>query len=302
MSLVAVILLIISAVFHATWNLFCKRECLSAAFFLAANIFGCLVLVPVVFLYGSVLAEFPVRVWLLVTVTGLCLGIYYTALSHAYSSGDMSIVYPLARSSPIIVVTIVTIFLGKYNEVSTQCILGIIMVVGGSFLLPMKHFNDFRLKNYRNVTCVFALVAALGSAGYSIIDDEILRCLRNNSAIGLGTVKISILYTFVHALSCSLWLSIFVVFRKSGREDFRQILQNRKLFTFLTGGAIYVTYSMVLISLAFVRNVSYVVAFRQISIPLGTALGILVLRESRYLPKIIGVVVIFIGLVLVGLG
>jgi uncharacterized membrane protein len=51
-----------------------------------------------------------------------------------------------------------------------------------------------------------------------------------------------------------------------------------------------------------VTNVSYVVAFRQLSIPLGAFVGVFVLKEPRYRPKLVGVLVMFAGLVLVGAG
>jgi len=52
----------------------------------------------------------------------------------------------------------------------------------------------------------------------------------------------------------------------------------------------------------YVRNVSYVAAFRQLSIPIGAVLGMALLKEQRYLPKVLGVVTIFVGLVLAGMG
>jgi uncharacterized membrane protein len=52
----------------------------------------------------------------------------------------------------------------------------------------------------------------------------------------------------------------------------------------------------------YVTNVSYVAAFRQLSIPLGALFGMVLLNEPRYVPKIIGVVIIFLGLTLVGIG
>ncbi len=60
--------------------------------------------------------------------------------------------------------------------------------------------------------------------------------------------------------------------------------------------------SDVAISLAFVDNVSYVVGFRQLSIPLGATLGVLVLKEAPHAPKIAGVAIMFVGLILVALG
>ena len=51
--------------------------------------------------------------------------------------------------------------------------------------------------------------------------------------------------------------------------------------------------------MGFVKNVSYVVAFRQLSIPLGTAFGIMFLKEPVYSPKLAGAAIMFIGLMLV---
>ena len=54
--------------------------------------------------------------------------------------------------------------------------------------------------------------------------------------------------------------------------------------------------------MGFVTNVSYVVAFRQISIPLGALVGVFALKEPRYRPKFAGVLIMFAGLILVGIG
>jgi uncharacterized membrane protein len=62
------------------------------------------------------------------------------------------------------------------------------------------------------------------------------------------------------------------------------------------------TYGLVLASIAYVTNVSYVAAFRQLSFPIGAMLGFTLQQEPRYLPKVLGIVVVSIGLVLVGIG
>ena len=55
-------------------------------------------------------------------------------------------------------------------------------------------------------------------------------------------------------------------------------------------------------AMAFSGNVSYVVGFRQLSIPLGAIVGILVLKEASPVPKLTGVAIMFAGLVLVAVG
>lgn len=302
MSSVAVVLIFISAVLHAIWNLLGKREHPTSAFFLATNTFGGLCLLPALILYGHVLPLFPPTVWLLLFCTGFCQAAYYAALAGAYRRGDLSIAYPLARSSPVIVVTVVALFLGRGDQVSLQCIIGIFLIVGGCFILPMKRFSEFRLGNYLNATCLLALIAACGTAGYSIIDDEALRRLRGAEGMLLGAFRISFLYAFFESLSSSFWLSLFVLAQRRERANLARIVRANLGRTVFIGAMIYLTYGLVLVSMAFVTNVSYVVAFRQLSIIIGAALGVIVLREPRYVPKFVGAATMCAGLILVGTG
>ena len=50
-----------------------------------------------------------------------------------------------------------------------------------------------------------------------------------------------------------------------------------------------------------VKNVSYLQAFRQMSLPVGMIMGILFLHEKYYYPKILGVILIVAGLILLAL-
>lgn len=47
---------------------------------------------------------------------------------------------------------------------------------------------------------------------------------------------------------------------------------------------------------------SYIVGFRQLSVPLGAILGIVILHERPYRTKLAGVLIMFIGLILVAVG
>ena len=68
------------------------------------------------------------------------------------------------------------------------------------------------------------------------------------------------------------------------------------------GAGIYGAYTLVLIAMTFATHVSYVMAFRQLSIPLGASLGMFILKEPSPWPKRLGVATVFAGVVLVGLG
>lgn len=303
MSTLAIVLVVISAFMHAGWNLLSKSKNPSAAFFLVASFAGALLLSPTLILYRDTIAHgISAQVWLIILMTGFFMALYYISLAGAYRAGDISVAYPLARSSPVIVVTIVALILGRGDQVSDRCVAGIVLVVAGCFLIPLKRFRDLRLKNYLNATCGLALLAAIGTSGYSILDDEALQQLRTDPQVTIGNVQATLLYACLEAYASLFWLSLFVAARRDSRSSLRDVLLTNRRHAILAGVAIYLTYGIVLISLAFVDNVSYVVGFRQLSIPLGATLGVLVLKEKPHAPKLAGVAIMFVGLVLVATG
>ena len=297
------VLIMISAFMHAGWNLLSKSQRPSTAFFLVASVSGALLLSPLLVVYYDTVAHgIPARVWILLLATGFFMALYYACLAGAYRAGDMSIAYPLARSSPVIVVSVVTLMLGRADQVSGLCIVGIVLVVGGCFLIPLQRFTDLRLTNYLNATCGLALLAAVGTSGYSILDDEALRQLRTSAQVTIGNTQVTLVYACLEALAASLWLTMFVAVRRKSRTALRQVLHANARHAVLTGMAISLTYGLVLISLAFTTNLSYVVGFRQLSIPLGATAGILVLKETLHAPKFAGVTIMLIGLIMLAMG
>ncbi len=302
MSPLAIALVLLSAFLHAGWNLLSKHRNSSASFFLVASLAGALLLSPSLVLYSGTLLQISPHLRILLLITGLFQALYYTALAGAYRAGDISIAYPISRSVPVILVFIVTMILGRGEQISRLLAAGIFLVVSGCFLIPLRRFTDFHLKNYLNPTCGLALLAAAGVAGYSVIDDEALHQLRTDTDMMIGNTRLTILYTCLEALASALWLFLFAVLRRKGRSDLGRVLRNNIVHAAVAGVVIHLTYLIVLVSLAFASNVTYVVAFRQISIPLGAMLGILVLKETPYPPKLAGVGIMCIGLMMVAVG
>jgi drug/metabolite transporter (DMT)-like permease len=120
--------------------------------------------------------------------------------------------------------------------------------------------------------------------------------------VGLDTVPVTMLYAFVESWAATAWLSLFVLTIPGERKELLAVWHTQKRNALLAGLGLYTTYTTVLVSLAFVRNVSYVVAFRQLSIPIGATFGIVLLKEPRPAPKIAGLAILFTGLLMVALG
>jgi drug/metabolite transporter (DMT)-like permease len=302
MSLIAAILLLISAVTHAGWNYISKKKHPTAAFYLVANTIGVICAVPVLLYYGNQIPLIPKAVWIFIAMSGFFLATYMAALAGAYRAGDISIAYPLARSLPVIFVFLITLILGKGKPLGAWVIIGIILIAAGCTILPLKGLRQFRLSNYKNMCCLLAVLAAVGIAGYTVTDDTALRNLREIPGKPWDPVDATLVYMVLEGISCSIWQSLIVTFDSRERKALIEVLHDFKGAATLTGIGIYLTYGLVLASMNYVTNVSYVAAFRQLSIPLGALFGMVLLNEPRYVPKIIGVVIIFIGLTIVGLG
>ncbi|MGN0871583.1 MAG: hypothetical protein ACI4UV_10390, partial [Victivallales bacterium] len=71
---------------------------------------------------------------------------------------------------------------------------------------------------------------------------------------------------------------------------------------YLAGFFAGLAYLLVLVAMGYVTNVSYIQAFRQLSLPVGLLLGILILKERATFQKIAGLALILAGLTFVTLG
>lgn len=300
MTLTAAILLLISAVSHAGWNYLSKKEHPTAAFYLVANTIGVIWVFPILLYYGNQIPLIPKSVWIFIVMSGFFLAAYLTALAGAYRAGDISIAYPLARSLPVIFVFLITLIFGKGKPLGAWFVIGIVLVVAGCTILPLKVLREFQFSNYKNLCCLLAVLAAVGIAGYTITDDTALRNLREIPGEPWDPVDATLVYMVLEGISCSIWQFLIVAFDSRERKNLIDVLHDFKGAAAITGIGIYLTYGLVLASMNYVTNVTYVAAFRQLSIPLGTLFGMVLLKETRYVPKVIGVVIIFIGLTLVG--
>lgn len=299
MTPTAIVLLAISAITHVGWNLLGKREHPSTAFFGLAYTTGVLFLLPVLFSFSEAPSGFPPTLWILLIATGLCQAVYIAGLANAYQQGDLSVVYPIVRGLPVLLVALLTRILNTGEPIGLWGLSGMLLIALGTVILPLRKVGDIRLCTYLNRSFLFALIAALGTTGYALIDDAALRLLRNTPGLTLASWQQALIYACLEGLATFLWLLPFIAGRAEGRAQTREILSAHLLQMLLTGAGIVLTYGLVLISLAFVTNVGYVVAFRQLSIPLAALLGITFLNEPRPVPKLAGITILFLGLILV---
>ncbi len=302
MTLIALLLVTVSAFTHAFWNFLSKRQNPQAAFFLMASIASAVILSPILIIFEDGLAAIPSIVWGLIAATGAVQAIYYIFLAAAYRSGDLSHAYPLARSLPVVLVALVSVMLGRGSQIHPLAYVGFAAVTIGCILLPLPKFSDIHPRQYRHKWVLFALLAATCITGYTLLDDQSLRILRSLSETPLSNFGWALLFGELEAISISLFLTVFLLSWGPERRALTQARGPEWRTAAVMGLIITSTYGLVLLAMAYVSNVSYVLAFRQLSIPIGAALGILVRKEVAYPPKLVGIGVVAVGLILVAVG
>jgi len=298
MPTVALILILMSAIAHALWNLYAKRSEPSLPMFQLANLAGATICLPGLLIHCRVLARFTPEIWMVIVCAGLFQAIYCCGLALSYRSGEISRAYPVARAVPVVVVAAFSLAAGA--AIGPVALAGMVTVVAGCLLIPTDRPGDLRPSSYLRPWLLYSLIAALGTTGYTILDDRCLRLIRDVS--GLTAVQAAVVFLVFDTFVSFLWLSLFVSCRRADRRQLAGLLRTGKLRCLKIGAAMYLTYLLVLTAMGYAPDVSYVAALRQTSIPLGAILGVVVLRESASRMKRLGIAVTSAGLILVCLG
>lgn len=291
MTLTAFILIIVSALFHVGWNLIGKRVAQTLLFYIWAMAAGGLMFSPFLIFHDIQLMGLPSTFWWLLCCSGLFQGLYLIGLARAYRSGDMSMVYPLARALPVVVVPLVIVILYGSTAVTAVEGLGMLLILAGAIALPLSRWTNWRPRFYLQPVMFWVLLAAVGTAGYSIVDSRALQIMRDS---GMSAFQAGSSFVVLQAVTTVSWMVLLLGLIPG--ERLRGLQQ--KGMAILAGFFIVGTYMLVLISMTLVTEVSYVVALRQISIPLGVIIGAIWLQEKMSLPRIQGTVVMIFGLLL----
>ncbi len=286
MNSIAIILVLLSCITHAGWNMVCKSKTPSAAFFALSTTSSVVLMTPLYLYLLRHLAQVPLSVWGLLLGTGFFQTLYYTNLGHSYRLNDMSLAYPITRSLPVLFVTFITMLLSIGKPLSALAVLRMVIIV--------------ILRNYFQYSFLFVVLAAIGTTGYSVIDSSALGLLKTGSQ-PFTTMQAALFYIAFENLVSLFAIWAYVLFSRREKINLRIIGKRSLRFSLLAGPVVSITYTLVLLAMQFASNVSYIVAFRQVSILIGVLMGIFVLKERASPYKIAGTALIFIGLVLTAL-
>jgi uncharacterized membrane protein len=292
----AILIVLLSGILHAAWNLAGKHYRPSLSFFLVAEGSMAVLLLPLFWVYREALASVPTHFWILLPASCACQVVYYVGLAGAYRRGALSVMYPLSRALPVLLVALFALAVGR--PVGAWAFIGMLMVTVGCLVLPLHTFSGWSISSYLSPATLLAGLAALGTTAYTLLDDALLRILREQIPNPLSALSAAIAYAPALSLMNTVGLGLAVACSRNERDPWREVTRLYLGPAVFSGVGIWASYGLLLVAMGLVRDVSYVASFRQVSIPLGVMLGIVLLREPRYPPKMVGCLAITAGLIL----
>lgn len=264
MSVTALALIAVAAAMHASWNLFSKQaaEAGTIAFVWLMFAVSTLIYAPVLAVYLAVThPHLRALTGVFLAGTALLHVGYGLLLQRGYSAGDLSLVYPLARGSGLLLSSFAAIPLYAEHP-GPAGTAGILLIAGGVIALSLPDGGGVP----KSAALAFGLLTGLFIAGYTLWDKY-----------AVATLRIPPLLEEVAAGAGVTLLLAPVAARSAGRvarlwRDYR---------TQVLGAAILspLAYLLVLTALVF-SPVSSIAPAREISVLLGVLLGRRLLGEG----------------------
>jgi len=289
MTTFALILVLLSAVAHATWNFLTKRAANQEVF-----IWWLLVSISVLLSPLAVALAWlnPILYsgWWFVLGTVVFHVLYFVFLGRSYTHADLSLAYPIARGTGPVLVPIIGVLVLK-EVITPLAVAGIVAVVLGIYTIywcgRLKHLLRDPFKLFREVGARDALITGLIIAAYSVWDK-----------VGVQYVN-PFLYMYLIAFGGTLFLTPYVL-RSHGISVMRKEWRKNATSIMAGGALMYLSYGLILLAFQFSR-VSYISPSREVGIVIGVLLGAIILREPFGKGRILGSCLIVLGLALIAI-
>lgn len=299
MTFSAFLLVFTSVFLHAGWNFLSKKKNPSQAFYCIMSSTSALLWLPFFLCSGLIAADLPGTFWLIWLGSIGCELLYLCGLAHAYRTDDISLVYPLARALPVMMTAFLTLCFGYGRPPGPVSLAGMTILSVGCVLMPLTRWDQFRIASYRSPALKFIVMASLGTTGYTILDSLALKVLYA-SIEHPGWID-SCAYLFLIEAGLGVSQLMIVGLSRTERGEFKRLFLKSKSPVF-SGLFASTAYILILFAMERVSNVSYLQAFRQMSLPLGVLAGIFLLHEKPGKPRLAGIVLVITGLAITALG
>jgi drug/metabolite transporter (DMT)-like permease len=297
-GILALILVLVAAVVHPTWNLLARRATQgdAIAFVWLTSFLSAALYVPIVIVIVATTSVrlANVRVDLtMMAVTGMLHVIYFVLLQRSYRVSQFSLVYPVARGTGPLITAIVAVTLFG-ERLAIEQVAGIAIIIVAIFIIAGGHAHEPSTNAARRPlrrSLVYGIATGLAIASYTLWDKQAVSVLAISP----------IVYDFGRTLSQTLLLAPAVLSSKEKRNvlgtTWRQFQREALAVAVLSPLA----YVLVLYALT-TAPVSLVAPLRESSIVIGAFMGAHFLKEGNVRRRIVAASLIFTGIVALALG
>jgi drug/metabolite transporter (DMT)-like permease len=284
-------MVLVSALLHAAWNTAAKRNDRPTAFM--ALLTGFTLVAMALALPWIPAAPFTGELLPLVLASCALHGLSFYVLSRAYEAGDLSLVYPISRSTPAIVPLFAVLLLGE--QLSGFGVGGILLTVAGMWLV---HTGGAIKRNaLREPAALWAYLMLLVTAAFSLVDKRAMALI--SSMPWESPLPRAIAFYLVQTAGAAL---LFVPYaaRKLGARSLLAFARQHAVMGALAALATLASYALVLEALR-TAQVSYVVAVRQCSVLFAVGFAVWALSERPTRARMTGTLGTLAGVVLIAL-
>ena len=290
MTSLALILLLVAAVLHATWNYWAKRAGGGLPFVYLVSLMINAAYVPVVI--GYCFWRPPSISWTIIAVvftSGVLKTSYSLYLQRGYRHGDFSLIYPLARGTgPLLSVVGAVLLFGERPSVLVFA--GGLVVIGSIFYLTggFRWFQKCSNSSRAAPGIRYGIISGFFIAAYTLWDRQgVARWLIPPVLYDAGTA-----FTQLCLLTPFAWRR-----RAEVVQEWHEHRFNALIVTLASPAA----YILVLTALSF-TPVSYVAPAREVSILIGAFFGVRFLNEKDSSRRLWAAAAMVAGIVALALG
>jgi len=278
----ALILIALSVLMHVAWNLL-ARHVEKEADYLWWGLLAHLILVGPIGFYGLIVdAQWTQTLIVAVMVTVMANSAYFVSLRRAYHYAPVALVYPLARSSPVLIALWSTWLFGE--SLPFQAWLAISISIIGLWLLSLSARGGDTVH-----AIPWALAAAIFTSVYSLSDKVAVSYLSTFPAL-LGFVTLGYLGAF------------FALSVQNKYHHGRVLPSKRPALKYILLGGLFIgtAYALVIQAMQYLPA-AYVVSFTNAGIVIANILAITLLKEhDAWQWRLFSTVIIILGLLLLG--
>ena len=282
MTPLVLLLILVGALAHSTWNLVVKRSAVSGPTFVWLTALGAaVILVPI----GIVVAVLDPPSWpdlaLAAFVSAILHVAYFLSLQAGYRAGDVGVVYPLARGTgPLLSVVFAIVLFGE--RPGPLGLLGAGAVIAGVVIIGMGGGRA----NWRAARAgvIWGLAIGIVIAAYTLWDAHAVTALALSPILlnaGTSTLE-AVLMT---PIAVRRWATVRTVLR----DHWRDVLVVAVLSP--------LSYILILFAMQ-LAPVSIVAPAREISVVFVALAGWLLFKEPHPVARLSGAVVVVLGVAL----